>query len=271
MKLLFLMMVLVTTLSIGFKNIKEDDLMLPHGYKEIKVTTEDKIEIAFNEFCSGKDKMIILCHGIKQYKDSPIFTKMAREFENDYDVINMDIRGHGKSGGRCTLTSLEVYDLKAVVDYARQTHKKVGVIGFSLGAATAVLETVNYKNIDSLILVSAFTDVSKVNLRFWERPAMQTIKDHLKDRKLKVKMGNVFLSKEDPIDVVDEISPVPVLFLHGAKDWVIDVSHSQRLYEKAKEPKRLIIFEGATHAERLYEKFPDRFKKICLQWFEKTM
>ncbi len=248
--------------------------MLPKGYKEINVKTEDGIKIAFNELSRGKNKVIIVCHGIKQYKDSPIFIMIAREFEDDYDIINMDLRGHGKSGGKCTLTALEVYDLKAVVDYAREKYKKIGVIAFSLGAATAVLETANYKNIDSLILVSPFTKVSQVNFKFWEKSAIHSLKTYLNDSNQKVKMGNVFLSKQDPIEIIDKISPTPMLFLHGAEDWVIDASHSQRLYEKAQQPKRLILFENAAHAEHLYQiyqKFPEKFRKVCLEWFEETM
>lgn len=267
----FYLLLLIITMGKMETVTMEKDIMLPEGYNEIKVKTEDGIKIAFNELNRGKDKVIIICHGISQYKNSPIFTRMAREFEDDYDIINMDLRGHGQSGGRCTLTALEVYDLKAVVDYARKNHKKVGVIGFSLGAATAILETANYKNIDSLILISPFTKISEVNFRFWKKPAIHSMKTHLNDRKLKVKMGNVFLPKQDPLEVIDKISPIPVLFLHGAEDWVIDTSHSQRLYEKAKEPKKLIIFENVAHAECLYEKFPEKFKEVCLDWFEETI
>ncbi|MEW6618829.1 MAG: alpha/beta fold hydrolase [bacterium] len=244
---------------------------LPKGYKEIKVKTPDGIKIAFNELNSGKNKVIIICHGINEYKDSPVFTSISREFEEEYDVINMDLRGHGRSGGKCTLTALEPYDLKAVVDYARKTHEKVGVIGFSLGAGTAILETADYKNIDSLILISSFTGILKGNFRFWEKEAFNSVKRHFNDCYKRAKIGNVFLPKNDPIDVIDKISPIPILFLHGTEDWVFDVSHSQKLYEKAKEPKKLIIFENAAHAEDLYTKFPKEFRNICLEWFKETM
>lgn len=249
--------------------------MLPKGYNEIRVKTEDGIEIAFNEIDREKEKVIIICHGIKQYKDSLTFTMMAREFEDDYDVINMDLRGHGRSGGKCTLTALEVYDLKAVVDYAYKKHKKIGVIGFSLGAATSILTAATYKNIHSLILVSPFAKLAHVNFKFWKMSAVfsifSNIKNNLRDKGRSVKIGNVFLDKKDPIDVIDKISNTPILFLHGAKDWVIDPSHSQRLYQKANPPKRLIIFENAVHAEQLYEKFPEKFKIVCLEWFRETM
>jgi alpha-beta hydrolase superfamily lysophospholipase len=120
-------------------------------------------------------------------------------------------------------------------------------------------------------LISPFTKVSKINFRFWKKPVLHSIKTHLNDPKKRVKIGNVFLSKQHPIDVIDKISNTPVLFLHGAEDWVIDASHSQRLYEKANQPKKLIIFENVAHAERLYEKFPEKFKKVCLEWFKETM
>jgi len=267
-----LIMVLVIFIACAeFKNIKKGNIIPPEGYNEVNVKTEDGIKIAFNEIYTGKEKVIIICHGIKQYKDSPVFTKIAKEFENDYDVINMDLRGHGKSEGRCTLTTLEVYDLKAVVDYARKRHKKVGVIGFSLGAATAILEAAKYKDVDSLILISPFTKVSKVNFEFWKKSALESIKTHLNDHNQTVRMGNIFLPKQAPIEVIDKIHNIPILFLHGADDWVIDVSHSQKLYEKANQPKELVIFENATHAEQVYEKFPEKFKKVCLEWFGKTM
>ncbi|MFH1562802.1 MAG: alpha/beta fold hydrolase [Nitrospirota bacterium] len=247
-------------------------------FNEIKVQSSDEIEIAFNELNTGKDKVIIICHGIMQSKDSQIFTKIAREFEENYDIINMDLRGHGRSGGGCTLTSMEVQDLKAVVDYAHKRHKKVGVLGFSLGAATAILESAEYKNIDSLILVSPFTKISKVNFEFWKMQATQTTpaKEFIKaclvtDTNRRIKIGNIFLCKTAPIAVVDKISPTPILFLHGKDDWVIDCSHSQKLYEKAKEPKKLVIFEDAFHAEYIYEKFPEKFKEVCLEWLEETM
>lgn len=269
MRIKFLLLAQLIIILLGactkFKNIP------PTEYREIKIKAEDGVEIAFNEIFTGKNKIIIICHGIKQYKDAAVFTKISREFEKDYDIINMDLRGHGRSGGRCTFTSFEVKDLKAVVNYARKKYKKVGVIGFSLGAATAILTSAEYKNIDSLIVVSPFTKISKINLRFWEKEAFYSLKEDISDLNKKVKIGNIFLSKQAPIDVIDKISPTPILLLHGKEDWVIDVSHSQQLYEKAKQPKKLIIFEKAAHAERIYQQFPEKFKEICLKWFKETM
>jgi hypothetical protein len=79
------------------------------------------------------------------------------------------------------------------------------------------------------------------------------------------------LQKIRPIDIVDKISPTPVLFLHGEKDWLVKPSHSQRLFEKAKEPKALTIIKGGGHAERIFDKFHDQFVKICSDRFRETL
>ena len=77
--------------------------------------------------------------------------------------------------------------------------------------------------------------------------------------------------KTAPIDVVERISPRPVLFLHGAEDWLINARHSQELYNKAKEPKKIVIIEKAGHAETMFDQKPDQLMKPCLEWLANTL
>lgn len=258
---------LILLASNGFSQ----NIPLQKNIQELVLKAQDGTEIAITETNQQKETIIIICHGIIQYKDAPIMRQIAAEFIDSYDVINMDMRGHGKSKGKCTLGALEPQDLKVVVDYARQNHKKVGVIGFSLGAAATVVEAAKYKNIDSLILISPFARVREVNIKFWRKEAFMSLEKNLKDKKRKVKIGNIFLPRQDPIDVIAQVSPIPVLFIHSTKDWVIDINHSQRLYKKAKEPKELLILESSQHAEHIYDQLPQRLINACKDWFSKTL
>lgn len=43
--------------------------------------------------------------------------------------------------------------------------------------------------------------------------------------------------------------PVPVLIMHGARDGVVPTAMGQRLYELAKEPKRIMIFPEGRHSD----------------------
>ena len=46
------------------------------------------------------------------------------------------------------------------------------------------------------------------------------------------------------IDVVANISPTPLLIIHGRQDKIIPFHHAEKLYEKANRPKVLIEYQG---------------------------
>ncbi len=52
-----------------------------------------------------------------------------------------------------------------------------------------------------------------------------------------------------PGHVVDEISPVPLLLVHGTSDSVVSPRHSQLLYTKAEDPKTLWFVRYARHVQ----------------------
>ena len=52
-----------------------------------------------------------------------------------------------------------------------------------------------------------------------------------------------------PEPVVENIAPVPLLFIHGEQDDVVPPSHSARLFERAGAPKWLWMLEGGGHTD----------------------
>lgn len=70
------------------------------------------------------------------------------------------------------------------------------------------------------------------------------------------------------IDVVDRISPIPFLLIQGDKDPIISKQHAEILYQKAKEPKKLIIIKDGLHAEELYRQNPKDFIDLCFLWLK---
>jgi len=242
--------------------------------KDIYVTTEDGKRIALTHLKGGFPKVIIIAHGFYTNKDTVLFKRMTEAFGKEYDVIVLDFRGHGKSGGAFTWTAHEQKDLQAVIAYAKENnYAKIGVIGFSFGAAIALAEASSHKNIDSLIAVSTPAGLGSINYHFWEKDMWEDLKLNFgaKGRGKGVRPGSLFLQKIRPIDIVDKISPTSILFLHGEKDWLVKPSHSQRLFDRAKEPKVLVIIKDGGHAERIFDAFPEKFMKICLDRFRETL
>lgn len=46
---------------------------------------------------------------------------------------------------------------------------------------------------------------------------------------------------------VERLSPRPLLLVHGTADKILDCAASDDIYERALEPKRLVLYEGADH------------------------
>lgn len=234
------------------------------------VKNSSGISIAIRHSGVSKEKVIIVAPGFFQSKDTKTFQEMQKDIEKFFGVISMDFRGHGKSGGWFSFSALEKEDLKAVIDYARLHHKKVGVLGFSYGGCIAMITAVEFHNIDSLICVSAPLADDEVEFRWWR---IESIRLALRgfERGAGVRPGYPYFKKIRPIDIVDQISPAPIFFIHGAKDPTVDVRHSSALYEKAKEPKAIKLFEKGSHAEEIYRKFPNEFIETVTDWFQKTL
>lgn len=83
---------------------------------------------------------------------------------------------------------------------------------------------------------------------------------------------NLFFSfKRKPINEVKKIKNIPLLFIHGKKDWIIKDYHSQKLYENAQCPKKIELIEGGLHAERLIQQYPEKMESFIDDWFNQTL
>lgn len=234
---------------------------------EFYLTTADNMKIAVNHYKKGHKEVLIIAPGWFMTKDSFAFKKMSQDFSKYYDVISFDFRGHCKSSGTFTFTSKESLDMKAVVDYAHKYYDKVYLAGFSLGAATSVIYTAQYKNISKVILVSAPVSFDKIENKMWKKEAfIPTIQKFEFDRWVGIRPGKFWLSKTAPIEVIDKISPIPVLIITGDNDPTVCYWHSKTLYNKASEPKKILIFQNSYHAEDIYLQNKDKFISTIVNW-----
>ncbi len=233
------------------------------------VQTTSGIKISIHHLRTEKDRAIVIAPGFFQSKITPTFTRIAHDLEKNFDVISMDFRGHGKSDGLYTFSALEKEDLKAVIDYARERYKKVGVLGFSYGGSIAIIEQAEFKNIDSIVCVSSPMDSEKIEFKWWTIDAIKLGMKGLEPG-AGVRPGNPFLHKIKPLDVISSIS-APIYFIHATNDPTVSAKHSESLYGKAQQPKKIKIFEKGTHAEEIYRQFSKPFIEEIENWFSETL
>ena len=236
----------------------------------LRTQTPDGVTISVRCLAAGRDRVVIVCPGFLQHKDAPRFIEMAELLSRQFDVLTMDFRGHGDSGGRFTFGAHEPEDLHAVLMIAQQRWPRIGVMGFSLGASTAIIELARHHEAHSLIAVAAPTAFEAIENRWW-MPSSLVTAWHNSGQWWRFRPGSLWLPKASSQEAIGHLAPTPTLFLHGTDDCIVHPRHSERLFAEARDPKRLEWFEGGAHAEDLFRQFPDRFTALMMHWFDETL
>lgn len=163
------------------------------------------------------------------------------------DVVSVDSRAHGESGGDlCTYGFLERRDLREVVRHARPG--PVVLFGHSLGAAVALQLAPDEPRVSAVVAAETFSDLRTVAT---ERAALLLL-PHLIGRAFSIveTRGRFRIDDVSPVLAARKIT-VPVLLVHGSADRETSPAHSERVYDALRGPKRLILVPGAGHARSL--------------------
>ena len=236
------------------------------------VTTTDQVTISFDRFGNGRhEAAVLICPGFFQSKDTSTFKRLAHALADQRDILCMDFRGHGRSSGLYTFSAFEGADFEAVLDFAMARYRRIGIVAFSLGAAIAINTLSRHQgSVQSLIAVSAPCAFEDIEFKFWTPEAMRTGAKGLEPG-AGCRPGNLLLKKERPLDTILNFQNLPTLFIHGTRDVIVGVRHSQRLYAAAPEPKQLQIIEGGSHAEALFRDTPEDLGRLVEAWFCSTL
>ena len=225
------------------------------------------------------EDVIILVHGIRSnYHD--LLPDAFHYLEEGYNVILYNQRQTGLTGGKDYSFGLyEKVDLDEVVIIARRLYPKgkLGIHGFSMGAATAAMHVElneKSKQVDFYVLDAPYhTLESTIDLGLnWKKPVLLP-KRYVKwsgDFVLGLKK-RIHYRDIEPIRAIAH-GTVPVLIIHGTIDKITDPKGSQLLYDAIPhENKKIILFEGDAHCtahknrtEEYFEKIHDFIKEMNL-------
>jgi dipeptidyl aminopeptidase/acylaminoacyl peptidase len=171
--------------------------------------------------------------------------------EAGYNVLLFSYRGHGRSEGNrfgFTYGAFESKDIDAAVAFLSETKgiDKIGVIGHSAGAASGIISAARNDQIDAVVAAAPFPSVEDIwytnRPRFFPTPLFELTFKFAEFRK------QFSRNQVRPQDVIEQISPRPVLLIHGLDDQRITESQAIDLFEAANEPKCLWLVDGASHA-----------------------
>lgn len=180
-----------------------------------------------------------------------------------HNVLVFEYYGHGiEVGTPVTLGYREINDFLGAVAYAKERapQNRLGVIGYSMGAAVAIMSCAHDTDVEALVLDSAFAShrgVVEYNFRrAFRLPSapFAWIADYL----LWWRAGYRFRQVE-PLRDIAHIAPRPILIIHGGRDSIVNPNDAALLYAAAQEPKELWVLPGADHCGAYFE---DRYAYV---------
>ena len=164
-----------------------------------------------------------------------------------FNVFLFDYRGYGRSTGAPDLPGAHL-DFAAALDHVMARPEvdpdRIVVLGQSLGGSIAVVglaRSPHRARVRALITDGAFSDYRAI---------------------VREKLAGLFLTwplqwplsltvdgSHRPLEAIAEISPVPVLTIHGLADVVVPPHHAEALHAAAGMPKELWLLPETGHIE----------------------
>ncbi|NJP04752.1 MAG: alpha/beta hydrolase [Chloroflexaceae bacterium] len=220
-------------------------------FEEVELTTPDQLNLSAWWLPHPEAQSVVIgCHSHVGAKPDllGIGTNLWRA---GHHVLLFDFRGRGRSDPwPNTLASMEVSDLLTAVNYAseRAPNATIGVIGFSMGAAVAILAAAQEARIAAVVADSSFTSATDVITHKMRRVLPVATEPLMALTGVLVAHRHGYhLSRVRPIDMVAHLAPRPLFVIHSTADSTTPVEHAHQLYAAAGEPRYLWLHEGSEH------------------------
>ena len=200
---------------------------------------------------SNSDVWVISIHGYMS--NSSKMTGYAEEFKKrGYNVLLVDLRGHGKSEGN--YIGMGWHDRLDMIDWInyiteKNQKNKIILFGVSMGAATTMMTTGEKlpTNVKLAISDCGYTSVwdefahqLKVLFNLPEFPVLNAASTVCSIR------AKYTMKEASALEQVKK-SKTPTLFIHGSADDFVPYSMLDVVYEAASCEKEKLIIEGAGH------------------------
>jgi len=217
-------------------------------------------EYVINPNCpEGETKVVVLCHG-QTVTRAGIIKYGKLFYDMGYHLVLFDERSFGETTGRyCTVGFKEHEDIYRVVEYTRTVFGKdcfLGMLGESMGAGSS-LWSLKFHTPDFIIADCPFADTGILIDDQAKQVAgfLGTLAVPFAEKKCLKRYPGYSFRYVKPIEAVKG-TKVPICFMHGAEDKLINCKHSKMMYELCDNPlSEIHLYENTDHARSIYN-FP---------------
>lgn len=204
----------------------------------------------------GSTKTVIFAHGYRKNRlqdDVPGLPITQALVAEGYNVLMFDFRNSGESEGNLTsIGQYEVQDLLGAVDFIKSQPDKaqqIVLLGFSMGASTAILAGAREPAVTAVIADSPFADLQTYldkNLSVWtELPSFPFNQAFFM---VVPSLTGLRTETVSPVNEIKNMGNRPLLLIHGEGDEDIPIENSEML-QKAYPKAELLRVPGAKHVK----------------------
>ena len=226
---------------------------------------------------SPENRLTVICsHGYRQNReqaDVPLLPLAKVLVEHGMNVLLFDYRNSGESAGQMTsVGQYEVRDLLGAVDYVhshQELNPKVALLGFSMGAATAILAGAEEPTVAAVVADAPFADLTRyleANFSVWT--GLPTVPFNRTILAVTPIVTGLQPEKVSPVQVVSKFGGRPLLLIHGEADDDIAPENSLEL-QQAYPAAELLRVAEARHVKS-YQQDPKRYEAVVLKFLQKV-
>ena len=183
------------------------------------------------------DRAVIFVHGRDDSRTKAFaghFVEFAKAFhEKGISVLMIDLRGHGESSdGRYTFGLRERRDVMGAVDWLEgrgYQPGKIGVFGYSLGAASVIGAAAEEEDIGAIAVDSAFAEILPVLQRNIQKETGLPKIFILPTMWMTQLLYGYNLADARPVGEISKIPPRPLMLIHCDADAMIPIQNMQDL------------------------------------------
>jgi dipeptidyl aminopeptidase/acylaminoacyl peptidase len=241
---------------------------LKMSYEDVAFTTADGLKLRGWYIPSTREtgKTLILLHGYPADKGN-ILPALAFLHE-DFNLFLFDFRYLGASeGSYSTAGAKEVEDLVAAVQFLKARGvKEVGVWGFSMGGAVALMAVTKAPEIKAVVSESSYASLAQMAFQLFRIPLLNYPMAYLVGFWAKLFLG-IDLQDVSPAQGVRDTT-IPILLMHSSADAVIPFSHARLLQDAlAKNPNAEFWF----HEEFAHGQLATDYRTRVRDFFRKNL
>lgn len=242
-------------------------------YREVRFWTDDLHELRgwfFEQ--ADTDRVLVGLTGRQVAKDSLIGIGTGL-WRAGFNVLIFDFRGRGESDpGHQTVGHTEARDAAAALEFARRTvpGARVGLFGFSMGGALALMATADDPGVEAVMADSAFAalpDLVAAAFGAWGLPGRLLAR-------LTGLLNRLWygydLDAVRPLDKIAAIAPRPLMLIHGGRDRTVPLEQNQLLVAEAGAQPEVWIEDDCEHCGVYFKDRPAYIARVA-DFFQRGM